>query len=294
MTMASAATLQCPLCSQPNFVSIDSLRSSLINVTNRPLICPICNEIQMGLDKLTIHLLSHSMKSSTAAFVDTCATVGPSAIQTNAIVVPSSSANASSTTVDSAPKSSQCVATNAFAGEVPDCQFCGSTFRTAELRRMHMQLVHELFVDKPTNGNDTAYFQCNECPKHFKMEGSLHLHCRMVHGRLAASVRRMEKRLPMAQRQTKSNSPRVHDDLSLNGNHDAEDSNGSRECPTTGSGVSNGDEKTFDCTTCGKSFTTKYFLKKHKRLHTGVCVRDMKRVASISNLLIEEALSVFR
>ena len=25
----------------------------------------------------------------------------------------------------------------------------------------------------------------------------------------------------------------------------------------------------WDCTTCGKKFTTKYFLKKHRRLHTG-------------------------
>ena len=25
----------------------------------------------------------------------------------------------------------------------------------------------------------------------------------------------------------------------------------------------------WDCTYCGKKFTTKYFLKKHRRLHTG-------------------------
>lgn len=29
------------------------------------------------------------------------------------------------------------------------------------------------------------------------------------------------------------------------------------------------DKKQWECDICSKSFTTKYFLKKHKRLHTG-------------------------
>lgn len=58
------STLPCPLCCQPNFSSVDSLRTSLISVTNRPLNCPICKEILLGLDKLTIHLFSHSMQAN--------------------------------------------------------------------------------------------------------------------------------------------------------------------------------------------------------------------------------------
>lgn len=263
-TMASTDTLQCPLCSQPNFPSIDSLRSSLINVTNRPLICPICNEIQMGLDKLTIHLLSHTVKSS--SFVDPCASV-PS-IHPNVIVAPTSPVTVSggSIMMDPVEKSTQ-----TFASEVPDCQFCGCTFRSAELRRMHMQLVHELIIDKPASGNDSARFQCTQCPKRFKMEGSLHLHCRMVHGKLSAGVRRMEKRLPIAHKQTKStaiSSGRTTDELP-NLKFDGDDSNSGKECSAPATNAI-GDEKTFDCTTCSKKFTTKYFLKKHKRLHTGV------------------------
>lgn len=53
--------LPCPLCCQPNFPTVDSLRISLVSVTSRPLVCPICSQLQMGLDKLTIHLFSHSL-----------------------------------------------------------------------------------------------------------------------------------------------------------------------------------------------------------------------------------------
>lgn len=273
MKMTSVTTLQCPLCSQPNFVSIESLRSSLINVTNRPLICPICNEIQLGLDKLTIHLLSHTAIKS-AAFIENCTIA---AMHTNTAAVPSSSIEDSCIiSIDRAAasqlKTTSTVSTNTFACEVPDCQFCGCTFRTIDLRRMHMQLVHELFIDNKLaqgSANDSAHFQCSQCSKRFKMEGSLHLHCRMVHGKLSAGVRRMEKRFHIAQKPTTKlnavNNVFVNDDLSHR----------KFEVEEIGSSSSSGatavvDEKTFDCSTCSKSFTSKYFLKKHKRLHTGV------------------------
>lgn len=50
----------CPLCAQTSFSSIDALRSSLIKAANGPLACPICHELFLGLDKLTIHLFSHT------------------------------------------------------------------------------------------------------------------------------------------------------------------------------------------------------------------------------------------
>lgn len=63
-TEVQMSTLPCPLCCQPNFPSVDSLRTSLVSVTNRPLNCPICKDVLLGLDKLTIHLFSHSMQTS--------------------------------------------------------------------------------------------------------------------------------------------------------------------------------------------------------------------------------------
>ncbi|CAK9822922.1 Zinc finger protein 567 [Anthophora retusa] len=56
-----ARLLACPLCSQPGFLTLDALRAGLISVATRPLTCPVCNEILLGIDKLTIHLFSHTI-----------------------------------------------------------------------------------------------------------------------------------------------------------------------------------------------------------------------------------------
>ncbi|XP_026293513.2 zinc finger protein 16 isoform X3 [Frankliniella occidentalis] len=54
-------SISCPLCSQPGFSDVNSLWLSLIRVTTRQLTCPVCLEVLCGLDKLTIHLVSHSL-----------------------------------------------------------------------------------------------------------------------------------------------------------------------------------------------------------------------------------------
>jgi len=56
-----ARLLACPLCSQPGFLTVDALRAGLVSVATRPLICPVCNEILLGIDKLTIHLFGHTI-----------------------------------------------------------------------------------------------------------------------------------------------------------------------------------------------------------------------------------------
>ncbi|XP_036346699.1 zinc finger protein 236-like [Rhagoletis pomonella] len=65
--MCSLAALKCPLCAQTNFPNIDALRISLIKAANGPLACPICHELFLGLDKLTIHLFSHTSVMMSAA-----------------------------------------------------------------------------------------------------------------------------------------------------------------------------------------------------------------------------------
>ncbi|XP_018047535.1 PREDICTED: zinc finger protein 320-like isoform X2 [Atta colombica] len=61
-----ARVLACPLCSQPGFLTLDALRAGLVSVATRPLICPVCNEVLLGIDKLTIHLFGHTINLNNA------------------------------------------------------------------------------------------------------------------------------------------------------------------------------------------------------------------------------------
>lgn len=58
----SSPLLTCPLCSQPGFQTLDSLRYGLISAATRQVVCPLCHDILFGLDKFTIHLFSHSVQ----------------------------------------------------------------------------------------------------------------------------------------------------------------------------------------------------------------------------------------
>lgn len=59
-----ARLLACPLCSQPGFLTLDALRTGLVSVATRPLVCPVCNEVLLGIDKLTIHLFGHTINQN--------------------------------------------------------------------------------------------------------------------------------------------------------------------------------------------------------------------------------------
>ncbi|XP_043477035.1 zinc finger protein 624 [Leptopilina heterotoma] len=59
-----ARLLACPLCSQPGFLTLDALRTGLVSVATRPLACPVCNEVLLGIDKLTIHLFGHTINTN--------------------------------------------------------------------------------------------------------------------------------------------------------------------------------------------------------------------------------------
>lgn len=58
----SSPLLTCPLCSQPGFQTLDSLRYGLISAATRQVVCPVCHDVLFGLDKFTIHLFSHSVQ----------------------------------------------------------------------------------------------------------------------------------------------------------------------------------------------------------------------------------------
>lgn len=61
----SQSLVSCPLCCQPTFSSTNALCLSLISIVSKCLNCPLCEEVLRGLDKLTIHLLSHLLTQTT-------------------------------------------------------------------------------------------------------------------------------------------------------------------------------------------------------------------------------------
>lgn len=52
--------ISCPLCCQS--INFDLLRMNLINLRNRPLVCPICGDVQHSLDNLAVHLTQHHIE----------------------------------------------------------------------------------------------------------------------------------------------------------------------------------------------------------------------------------------
>lgn len=308
MCSTQQLSLPCPLCCHPNFSSVDSLRTSLVNVTNRPLMCPICNEIQIGLDKLTIHLFSHSMQQSTMDGGDGSldqlspppsssmylkvesdnvdppfpkaeepspftATIEPKATDSLKMVRRRRSKIANNQSVSqidlsSYPTSSPPLPSVAIAIEQVQCYICGYLFRTKELQRMHLQLVHEIFV-APTAENNAIVgiganrFNCDYCSKYFKNKGSVRLHLRMVHGvgvfGVAASInqRTSDSTEDAIKMKSMSTTGSINSDMCPD------------QSPDASGDSSSVDPKSWECDVCNKSFTTKYFLKKHKRLHTG-------------------------
>lgn len=251
--------LPCPLCCQPNFQSIDSLRISLVNVTNRPLECPICCDVLYGLDKLTIHLFSHSLNQNNAVeteYVNDLPNVDLTTQPTNETEI-ESQPNESVTNHlnESKPLTKKTIE--------PQCDICGSSFRTIELQRMHLKLVHEI-SDEVIQRNESVigekdaknYFPCHLCSKCFKMKGSLRVHLKVVHsfgktGRIGLPI------LDGYQQSTISSANNATESHGSDGSFSAENK------------PNNVEVKAWECDICAKSFTTKYFLKKHKRLHTG-------------------------
>jgi KRAB domain-containing zinc finger protein len=313
----NAASLPCPLCCQTNFPNIDALRIGLIKVTSRPLKCPICDEILLGLDKLTIHLFGHTLlvdqdnpKPAKKPAKEKREMV-PKAVKFKERIEPSVSS-------------------------VCRCEFCGFTFQDSEILTMHMKLVHKYCdrpSDEPENPSDRK-FQCHLCSKYFKLKGALRIHLKVAHVGFYSPRRQNRKNLCEALRQQHQQQPPVAtitqpplvsafpiqpldvpfqghaQQLQLTYSHDGIQLVHSRSLdqialpsyqlatahspkgldvpehqfasplssPTAV--ISETGVKTWECDICAKSFTTKYFLKKHKRLHTG-----KRRIALIYEIL---------
>ncbi|XP_053601024.1 zinc finger protein 62 homolog isoform X1 [Plodia interpunctella] len=289
---ATAASLTCPICAHAGvFDSVQSLRDRLIYVSTNKMLCPVCQEEVVGLDKLTIHLFSHVKLLTSKNYQDKQGYVDNSqspkenkqasiqqkktksgAAKSKAI---KSTANDPIKYVKIFPKLpvislntvpvidisqrtvEECVTMNNLV-HMPTlktdttilrsnttCDVCGLQFVDTNILKMHKCLIHNL--DDDTNKSFTRY-ECHVCPKHFKMRGSLMVHLRVAHyGFISGNDSNNISKT------VKEESPGSNVDQFTNDNAILEKN----------------DNKQWQCDVCQKCFTTKYFLKKHKRLHTG-------------------------
>lgn len=283
---ATAAFLPCPICAHSGvFESVESLRDRLIYVSTNKMLCPVCQEEVVGLDKLTIHLFSHVklITSKNIADKEDLKNVKARSSNENQANTSQQQKQPKSTVAKNKTTSSTAVAPMKYVKIYPKlpiislntlpvidisrgpieksvtvpnmktettivpadttCNVCGLQFVDADILRMHKCLIHN--IDDGTNQNFTHY-QCHLCPKNFKMRGSLMVHLRVAHfGFLSGNC---------------------------GSDNDKEKQKGIPTDPSCADKFINlerNDNKQWQCDVCRKCFTTKYFLKKHKRLHTG-------------------------
>lgn len=267
------ALLPCPLCSQPHFNSLESLRIGLIKVATENLVCPICKDTFMGLDKLTIHLFSHcEVQTKTTEYIETAENVRTLSIESNnpnkKLKYQKTQVNIEITTqepVNKVPVFSTLpfigIPSNISDGKnhanqngkalSEQCDMCGFYFLGKNILQMHKKLIHNIQESEVK----CLKHACHLCDKTFKMRGSLMVHLRMVHLENGTHLDKstLEKVENFTIKPIDVKFPIKVDTTEVNNN-------------TT---TSNGSNKQWECDICHKMFTTKYFLKKHKRLHTG-------------------------
>ncbi|KAH8360054.1 hypothetical protein KR093_010414 [Drosophila rubida] len=312
-------TVLCPLCAVPSFNSIDALQQRLIKAANGPLACPFpnCKELFLGLDKLTIHLFSHTSLMTTPTSTITPEAAAKTEPQPPATAV-REAAPASSPPVIAAPKRrakksrakpvEQAVVVATPTTPPARCEICEFNFRNDELRDIHFRLVHE-------NGEGTEQgagaagqpqqepYKCHLCSKTFRMKGSLRVHLKVLHT-IGCSSNSHNMGCANGS-QTISPTPKIsicdrirHKEATVANGNTSNTPSGSSNNMNNGSSTSTqpyalsgaicmlkqeistpadaaqsaeygSTPKNWECDVCAKLFTTKYFLKKHKRLHTG-------------------------
>ena len=278
--------LACPLCCLSNFPNIETFKLNLIKVNSKPIKCPLCSEILLGLDKLTIHLFGHSLPSD-----ELC-------IETPPLPPPKP--------IKKEPKPKQnrikLVKMSSPSKPVDDkfrCEICGFVFVDEHLLSLHLSLVHNFTPSNDDEQNaqsnkaEIKKFHCHLCSKVFRMKGALRIHIRVAHVRFHDQNKKQiniadylkTQRSSIDQCTIKTEMLSLHDVQPYSPDYYQQKSPSIASSPASyivpsPQGSSNGDHKerkiadksakVFECSECKKSFTTKYFLKKHKRLHTGM------------------------
>lgn len=329
--MCSMSVL-CPLCAVPSFNSIDALQQRLIKAANGPLSCPFpqCKDQFLGLDKLTIHLFSHtSLMNASETSVPAAAVIAPVAPVVPVSSISSTTQSITAPTKRRGKKSRPKAAVEPAPILVPipapvpttppaRCDICEFSFRNDELRNIHFRLVHENADGsmKQEPGQQQDPYKCHLCSKTFRMKGSLRVHLKVLHTK-GGVLSNSSNSGGTASCQAAGSSSGTNGSVSINNpkpkisicdrirhkeataSSNANGNSVANAGNATGGGNGNqpyalsgaigmlkqeiitptdaatttaeygSTPKNWECDVCTKLFTTKYFLKKHKRLHTG-------------------------
>ncbi|VEN47065.1 unnamed protein product [Callosobruchus maculatus] len=249
--------IQCPLCLNPQFEDVDALRATLASVATSLLKCPVCDKSLVGLDKLTIHLLGHLVDEQKVTEKDAVDADIPASTESqqeideeidNSIVRVQ---NIELTSIPSCINEDNSLQRNTEEMEIIRCDICNFCFNDRNILDMHQKLLHQTNPDKKGVYN----YHCHLCSKKFKMRGSLMVHLRVAHcGFWSINANNNESINEAADSTRKPQSDK--NEITAN----------SRNTQIKFNALNN---KQWECDVCTKKFTTKYFLKKHKRLHTG-------------------------
>lgn len=273
--------IPCPLCSQPAFSNSDSLRLALVSVATRHLSCPVCSELFLGLDKLTIHMFGHLhgliQEKPLKIFNEFSTTT---TLPNYIITAPSN------TTTATVPKNFL-ICDNNFDEkkitkkmlkkvEIPKlfaCDVCGFKFNDRKIVDMHKNLVHS---NIEINQNGDTILPCHLCTKKFRMKGSLMIHLRVAHFGFTNIRNHHENNNDLVTSPLMILTDADSKDTSITATNNMTSSFNCNICNKTffkqqqlNVHLRTHDNKQWECDVCSKMFTTKYFLKKHKRLHTG-------------------------
>lgn len=198
----------------------------------------------MGLDKLTIHLFSHVTQQNVAANDVQMAQQEPEGIP------PREEGQLVTESQNEVKENEKCIY----------CDICNFCFNDESILEMHQKLLHQTAPDQAGN----CSYHCHLCSKKFKMRGSLMVHLRVAHYGFGHNNGHGGREDDVEAEQTEigsSGGGQSNKTVIACGSKD--------KVQNCGSGGKVQDNKQWECEVCSKMFTTKYFLKKHKRLHTG-------------------------